>query len=189
MATSGQLGHSIHALQHHPPQDEPPHLMSTAAALKAPPPARDPLCALEDELLAMPPVAAMALRVAGRDDDGRLRLRAPLSANVNDKGCAFGGSLTSLLTLAGWGLISLRLAEAGLEADIFVADSEVRYRAPLYGDLEAVAGLAEGESWDTFLAVLRSRGRARLTVLATVPLPEGGVATESRSRYAAILKR
>ncbi|MFD0725172.1 YiiD C-terminal domain-containing protein [Lysobacter brunescens] len=167
--------------------------MSNAAVLHAPthasPHAHDPLHALEDELLAMPPVAALGLRVAGLDDAGRLRLRAPLSANVNDKGCAFGGSLTSLLTLAGWGLISLRLAEAGLDADVFVADSEIRYRAPLYGDLEAVAALADGESWDAFLATLHSRGRARLTVQATVPLPEGGVATESRSRYAAILKR
>lgn len=167
--------------------------MSTVAVLHAPthasPHAHDPLRALEDELLAMPPVAALGLRVAGLDDAGRLRLRAPLSANLNDKGCAFGGSLTSLLTLAGWGLISLRLAEAGLAADVFVADSEIRYRAPLYGDLEAVAELVEGESWDSFLATLRSRGKARLAVLATVPLPEGGVATESRSRYAAILKR
>lgn len=167
--------------------------MSTAAVLHAPTHAsshaHDPLRALEDELLAMPPVVAMGLRVAGLDADGRLRLRAPLSANINDKGCAFGGSLTSLLTLAGWGLISLHLAEAGLEADVFVADSEIRYRAPLYSDLEAVAELAEGESWSTFLDTLRSRGRARLAVQATVPLPEGGVATGSRSRYAAILKR
>lgn len=163
--------------------------MAIAAALKAPSPDVDPLRALEDELLAMPPVVAMGLRVAGVDHDGRLHLRAPLSANINDKGCAFGGSLTSLLTLAGWGLISLRLAEVGLDADVFVADSEVRYRAPLFADLEAVAELAEGESWDTFLDTLRNRGRARLAVVAAVPLPEGGVATESRSRYAAILKR
>lgn len=168
--------------------------MSTVAVLHAPTHASShahdhPLRALEDELLAMPPVVALGLRVAGLDDAGRLRLRAPLSSNLNDKGCAFGGSLTSLLTLAGWGLISLRLAEAGLKADVFVADSEIRYRAPLYGDLEAVAALAEGESWDSFLDTLRTRGKARLAVLATVPLPEGGVATESRSRYAAILKR
>lgn len=143
--------------------------------------------ALQAELLAMPPVAAMDLRIV-EAGDGHLRLRAPLAANINDKGCAFGGSLTSLMTLAGWGLIVLRLAEAGLQAEVYVADSEIRYRAPLYEDLEACAELAEGESWDAFLDTLRSCGSARLAVRATVPLAEGGLATESRSRYAAMLK-
>jgi thioesterase domain-containing protein len=143
-----------------------------------------PLRMLEAELLAMPPVAALGLRIVEATGE-RLRLRAPLAPNVNDKGCAFGGSLSSMMTLAGWGLIVLRLAEAGLDADVFVADSEIRYRAPLYADLEAIAELAQGESWEVFLATLRSRGRARLSVRAVVGLPEGGVATESLSRYAA----
>jgi thioesterase domain-containing protein len=145
------------------------------------------LRALETELLAMPPVAAMGLRM-GEADDHTLHLHAPLAANVNDKGCAFGGSLTSLMTLAGWGLIALRLAEAGLEAKVYVADTEVRYRAPIYSDLTAVAEIAEGESWSDFLDTLRGRGRAEMTVAATVPLAEGGVAAKSRSRYVAILK-
>jgi thioesterase domain-containing protein len=145
------------------------------------------LRALETELLAMPPVAAMGLRIGDAGAD-RLALHAPLAANVNDKGCAFGGSLTSLMTLAGWSLIVLRLAEAGLDSDVYVADSQVRYRAPVYTDLTAVAVAAEGESWERFLDTLRSRGRARMLVAATVPLAEGGVAAESRSRYAAILK-
>ena len=146
-----------------------------------------PLRRLEAELLAMPPVAALGLRIVDATGD-RLRLQAPLAPNINDKGCAFGGSLASLMTLAGWGLIVLRLAEAGLEADVFVADSEIRYRAPLFADLDATAQLAEGESWDVFLATLRNRGRARLSVLAVVGLPEGGVATEGLSRYAAKLR-
>lgn len=146
-----------------------------------------PLRALEAELMAMPPVVAMGLRIVEATGE-RLRLHAPLAPNINDKGCAFGGSLTSLMTLAGWGLITLRLAEVGIEADVFVADSEIRYRAPLYADLEATAALVDGESWQVFLDTLRSRGRARLGVLAEVALPEGGVATECRSRYAVKLR-
>ena len=70
--------------------------------------------ALEHELLAEIPLArAMALRVAAYDGDS-LALAAPLAPNVNDKGCAFGGSLASLMTLAGWGVIRLAVAaEAG----------------------------------------------------------------------------
>jgi thioesterase domain-containing protein len=142
---------------------------------------------LEAQLLAMPPARALQLRVTGGHHD-RLRLQAPLAANVNDKGTAFGGSLVSLMTLAAWGLTVLKIEQAGLRAEVYVADSEVRYRAPLRDDLTAEAWLDEGGSWDTFLATLRARGRARATLAAHVLLPDGGVATESRSRYAAILK-
>lgn len=135
----------------------------------------------------MPPVAAMHVAIVGYDGD-RLRLRAPLAANVNDKGCAFGGSLGSLMTLAAWGLVSLRLQKAGIAADVYVADSEIRYRAPLYADLEAEAELDVDASWDDFLATLRQRGRARAYLVARVPLPDGGVAAEFSARYVAFAK-
>jgi len=142
---------------------------------------------LEAQLLAMPPARALQPRVAGYSG-GRLRLHAPLAANVNDKGSAFGGSLASLMTLAAWGLAVLRIEQAGLSADVYVADSQVRYLAPLRDDLVAEAWL-EDEGWDGFLDTLRRRGRARASLAAHVLLPEGGVATESRSRYAAILRQ
>ncbi len=135
----------------------------------------------------MPPVAALQLSIAGYDG-ARLRLQAPLQANRNDKGCAFGGSLRSLMTLAAWGLVSLQLQQAGLEADVFVADSQVRYLAPLYADLEAEAELGEDGCWEAFLATLRERGRARAPLVARVRLPDGGVATTFAARYVAIAR-
>lgn len=137
---------------------------------------------------AMPPVAAMQVRVDGYRDE-RLVLRAPLAANVNDKGTAFGGSLVSLMTLAGWGLATLHLRLHGLEADVFVADSQVRYKAPLYDELVASAWLAPDQSWDDFIATFRQRGRARIGVEAEVRLPDGGVATTLAGRYVALAKR
>ena len=143
---------------------------------------------LDAHYQAMPPVASMRLAIAGYDG-ARLRLRAPLSVHVNDKGCAFGGSLVSLMTLAGWGLASLRLQAAGLDADVFVADSQVRYLAPLFADLEAEAGFAAEADPDGFVEAVRSRGRGRIEVAASVPLPEGGVATVMQARYVAIARR
>ncbi len=151
-------------------------------------PAEQLLRTLDAHYQAMPPVAAMQLRIAGYDGDA-LTLEAPLAPHVNDKGCAFGGSLVSLLTLASWGLVTLHVQQAGLEADVFVADSEVRYLAPLFADLRAQARIAEGQTWDEFIATLRERGRARTTLVATVPLPDGGAATTCRARYVAILRK
>ncbi|SDZ24442.1 thioesterase domain-containing protein, putative [Lysobacter sp. yr284] len=135
----------------------------------------------------MPPVAAMNVGISGYDGK-RLRLRAPLSHHVNDKGCAFGGSLASVMTLASWGLVSLGLELADLRAEVFVADSQIRYLAPLFGDLEVQAELADGADWDLFVQTLRGRGRARTGLVARALLPEGGVATEFTARYVAIAK-
>lgn len=136
---------------------------------------------------AMPPVAAMQLRIAGYNGR-RLQLHAPLAAHVNDKGCAFGGSLASMMTLASWGLVSLHVEAAGLEADVFVADSQVRYLAPLFGDLDVIAELAPGADWESFIATLRQRGRARAGLIAYARLPDGGTATEFTARYVAVAK-
>ncbi len=143
---------------------------------------------LQSQLLAMPPARALQPVVAGYAG-GRLRLTAPLSANVNDKGTAFGGSLASLMTLAAWGLTTLQVAQAGLEAEVYVADTQLRYLAPLRGDLVAEAWLDSDEGWDGFLATLRSRGRARTTLQAQVLLPDGAVAAQATSRYVAFLRK
>ncbi len=137
---------------------------------------------------AMPPVAAMQVEVAGYAD-GVLRLAAPLAANVNDKGTAFGGSLTSLMTVAGRGRETLGVDLAGEAAEVYGADSSIRYLAPLRSDLQAEARLAPGESFETFLSTLRQRGRARIQVEAAVRLPDGGEATTLSGRFVAIAKR
>lgn len=143
---------------------------------------------LTEQFQSMPPVAALQLRVEGFNG-GCLRLHAPLAANINDKGCAFGGSLVSLMTLAGWGVVTLHLQHAGLSADVFVADMQVRYRAPLFDDLQAEASLADDQSWDSAMARLHEHGRADLILSSRVRLPDGGIAVESTARYVALVKR
>jgi thioesterase domain-containing protein len=146
----------------------------------------DALAVLQTHLHSIPQVRAMQVEVAG-ESDGRLRLSAPLAPNVNDKGSAFGGSLASLMTLAGWGLTTRRLVDAGLQADVYVADSQVRYLAPLEDTLQAEAWLEEGE-WETFIATFRQRGRARCRIAACVRLPGGGEATVFSGRFVALTR-
>jgi thioesterase domain-containing protein len=145
----------------------------------------DGLEALNALYRAMPPVSAMQVRAVGYD--GRqLRLEAPLPANVNDKGCAFGGSMAGMMTLAGWGLLTLKMQESGLPAEVYVADSHVRYLKPLYADLHAQARLEPDVDWDAFLRSFRERGRARAGVQATLCGPDGVVVAELSGRFAAL---
>jgi thioesterase domain-containing protein len=116
----------------------------------------------------IPLAHAMDLQLAASDPD-RLSLRVPLAPNVNDKGCAFGGSLASLMTLAGWALVELALRRRGEQCDVFVGESTVRYLAPVWDDFEARAELAPDADWTAFFATLQSRGRARIEVVCEVP--------------------
>jgi len=144
-----------------------------------------------DALLAhfagMPPVAALRPDIADWRD-GHLRLSAPLDANVNDKGCAFGGSLVSLMTIAAWGLVFLELAEAGIEADIFVADSRVRYLKPVFEDIVVDAAFDDPAERAELAATLRRQGRASIRLKAESLLAQGGVAASFVGRYVAIRK-
>jgi thioesterase domain-containing protein len=142
------------------------------------------LHALDAHFLAMPPVAAMRLRATAYDG-ARLRLEAPLAANVNDKGCAFGGSLASAMTLAGWGLLTTRLDAAGLSGEVYVADSQVRYLKPLYADLVAEAWLEPGSDWETVLRSVAERGRARAGIAAHVLDADGTPVAAFTGRFAA----
>ena len=142
---------------------------------------------LRDYTRNLPPLAAIRARVEAYDGQ-RVRLTAPLAANVNDKGSAFGGSMTSLMTYAGWGLVVLQLQQAGVRADVFVADSSVRYLKPLYADLCAEAVLAPEQSWELFLATLAQRGRARIHLQARMIGTEGEVMADLAGRYVAIAK-
>ncbi|HMM57997.1 MAG: thioesterase [Xanthomonadales bacterium PRO7] len=148
----------------------------------------DALHTLEATVLAEIPLArAMQLRL--RDYSGDcLTIAAPLAPNINDKGCAFGGSLVSLLTLAGWGLIVLRLRELDRKCDVYVQDSSVRYFAPVWDDFTAQARLAPGEFWETFASALAARGRARLSVDGRVALADGADACTLQARFVAIAK-
>ena len=99
-------------------------------------------------------------------DGQSLVLSAPLAANSNHKGTAFGGSLFSLAVLAGWGLLTLKLAERGVEGELVIQDSKVSYLLPVTGDIVACATLPEAKELNRFLtAVERYRkGRIRLSV-------------------------
>lgn len=102
-------------------------------------------------------------------DAQQLSLAAPLGPNINDKGCAFGGSLVSVMTLNGWGLVELELRLRGIECDVFVGESTVRYLEPVWGDFVSEARLAEAADWVTFFDTLDARGRARVEVICRVP--------------------
>lgn len=132
---------------------------------------------LERHILEHIPLArAMHARVA-RYDGAQLELAAPLAPNINDKGCAFGGSMASLMTLAGWGLLELSLRARWIECDIYIGDSQLRYREPLWGELRARARFATNAAFDVFMTALTARGKARIETICDIVGKERAAAT------------
>jgi len=132
----------------------------------------------------IPLAQAMELELLAHDED-RLALRAPLAPNVNDKGCAFGGSLVSLMTLTGWGLVELALLARGHHCDVFVGESTVRYLQPVWADFHAEARLATDADWVVFFDTLQARGKARIEVECHVPGADGKPAATLSARFVA----
>ncbi len=123
-----------------------------------------------------------------RLDDRGLWSFAPLDANANDKGTAFAGSLASVLTLSGWAMLNVLTRAAELDADVAVTRSEIDYRRPVRGDIEAVCLHPESRAHERFLRVLRKTGKAKLTLEARIgPLTAPDVAL--RASYAAVIRQ
>lgn len=113
-----------------------------------------------------------------------LHVSAPLAPNVNDKGTAFAGSLNALMTLAGWGLVHLRLQQAGEHCDIVIHKGELLYSAPIRTPFRAVAAVDDAD-WKAGMQRLHSRGRGRILVATRVEA-DGRTAATLAAQYVAL---
>ena len=95
-------------------------------------------------------------------DDRRLTISAPLDKNINHRDTAFGGSLNTLATLAGWCLLNLITHSLEKQLKIVVQDSTIRYIKPVMADFEATCRKPDRDELDRFLKTLRRKGRARI---------------------------
>ncbi len=111
----------------------------------------------------------------------QLRLTAPIGPNVNHKCTAFGGSLYSLAVLCGWGLLHLKLHEAGLHRHIVIQQADIAYLLPVSLDMQATCEI-DDDALQRFLATLQKYGRARLS-LNVVVLQNDQPAVKFTGRY------
>ena len=118
----------------------------------------------------IPITRAMGVRVAEYDGQ-RLVLSAPLDANVNHLGTAFGGSLNALAVLSGYGLLWLELQDT--ECHIVIRESSISYERPVRGALRAICTRPGAEALAEFKNHLSQTGKARIALAATIE--DGGV--------------
>ncbi len=128
----------------------------------------------------IPIARAMGIRVA--DYDGAsLRLAAPLAPNFNHKLTAFGGSLYSIAVLCGWGLLHLKLTEAGVHKHIVIQEANIRYLLPVAEEMVAECRL-DDEAFERMLHMLQKHGRGRIALKVSMHAA-GYAAVEFEGKY------
>jgi thioesterase domain-containing protein len=133
---------------------------------------------------AIPLTQAMGIiveRYSGRE----LTIIAPLANNFNHLGTAFGGSLYIACVLSAWGLLYLRLREAGLEGNIVIRKGDVEYLRPVTGDITATGALPPEEEVAAFIETFKNTGKAKMTIHAVIEV-EGKVAVKFEGKFAVV---
>ena len=78
-----------------------------------------------------------------------LETRASLNKNINLHGTMFAGSIFSLATLTGWGMIFLQLKEKGLMGEIVLGDGDIHYHKPITMQPRSVCNIESlSGKWD-----------------------------------------
>ena len=134
----------------------------------------------------IPLTKAMGLHVT-ESNTQHLVLEAPLAANVNHLGTAFGGSLHALPTLACYAALWTLLREAGLDGHVVIKRSAARYREPVKARLRAVCVRPAPAVVAKFIADLRRHKKARMELTAIVEGSEGKPAVEFSGSFVAVV--
>jgi len=144
------------------------------------------LQALQQALMLNIPITQhMGITVEHYDEKG-LTLKAPLAKNVNLRGTAFAGSLSSLATLAGWGQIWLLLKELDIPGDGAIQDSYIDYRRPVTSDFTAFCYKPDQDEISKLEQTLKKRKKARIAL--EVKIHQGNeVAVELKGRFVVYL--
>ncbi len=80
-----------------------------------------------------------------------IETRASLNRNVNLHGSMFAGSIYSLATLTGWGMIFLQLKQKGLQGEIVLGDANIHYHKPVTMQPRAVCNIESIRAQFSFL--------------------------------------
>jgi thioesterase domain-containing protein len=133
----------------------------------------------------IPLTRAMGMRAT--ETGARVVLEAPLEANINHLGTAFGGSLHALPTLASYAVLWTLLNEAGINCHVVIKQSSANYLQPVKGLLRAVCVRPSPEIAAGFIADLRRKKKARMTLTAIVEGENGKPAVEFSGVFVALL--
>lgn len=134
----------------------------------------------------IPLSAAMDVRVEVASP-ARILLRAPLAPNLNHRGTAFGGSISSLAILAGWSWLWVVLRERSVAPMLVIRSSEMEFLRPIEGEFSAELRPPGDDAFERFRRGLDDHGKGRISLTVEV-LGDGEVAARFTGQYVALAR-
>ena len=135
----------------------------------------------------IPLLAAMQIHIS-HYDGATLTLQAPLSANSNPHGTAFGGSIATLGIACGWAWTHLWLGNAQLPNKLVIQKHSVDYLKPVKADFLAICHAPSPEVLNDFENALRTHGKANIALDITTQSAEQ-LAARHQAIYAAVIRQ
>jgi thioesterase domain-containing protein len=123
---------------------------------------------LEKFLHAHIPITSQMQISVDEIDAQRVRMRAKLKPNENDKHIAFAGSIQSLLTICSWGMVFSLLYNIDKEVQLFIRRNSIEYTKPVDNDFTAECSIEDTHEREQFITTYRQKHKSRLTVRATL---------------------
>ena len=130
----------------------------------------------------IPITRAMGVQVAACDESEFI-VTAPLEVNHNHLGTAFGGSLSAIATLAGYGLLWFQLGDRN--AHIVIKNSRIHYHRPVRGRIRAICKSPDSATLSAFRKCFHQKGKARVDLKVTIE-EDGQVCVEFEGVYVAM---
>ncbi len=109
----------------------------------------------------IPLTRAMGVRVVP-NGAATFAIEAPVALNSNHLQTAFGGSINAVATLAAYGFLWLELRSSA--AEVVVAESTIRFLAPVRETIRAICAPPAPEVLAAFKATFEAKGKARIAL-------------------------
>ena len=122
----------------------------------------------------IPTSIALGVKVLSTSDK-KVVLEAPLDANHNHMGTAFGGSLSTLMILASYTWLYQALEGEG-KVHVILKENHATYLRPVKENLCSVCYSPSPESFQEFLKVFHRKGLARIKLTSFIEIGEGEAA-------------
>lgn len=91
-------------------------------------------------------------------------IEAPYQDHINHRNSVFGGSISALLTLAGWAKVRIIMEEIDSTATIVIQESNVKFLKPVLSDFAATTEMDENIDLAKFEKMYRKFGKARINI-------------------------
>lgn len=134
---------------------------------------------LHDEI---PLTKVMKIKIKSYDEK-ELISTAPLEININDKGTAFGGSLSTITIISSWSLCWLISKELGFDSkNIVVIKNENSYKKPVTKDIICYTQKPSKEEISILKEKLESKKSASIKINSMI-IEDNQVCVEFKGYY------